>query len=89
MFEWCRLPSSLGFMTGLKEVEVTNNQLNDTLPVLCQMGPNSPLTDLLISGNEFSGEMYIGWCPNLVFINANVSACFVTWIRVTAAFPLL
>ena len=51
---------------------------NSTLPLsslgtvpssLCQLGYDSPLEDLLISGNLLTGNLNIGWCNNLVFID--------------------
>lgn len=37
---------------------------------LCNLGYNSPLEDLLISGNQLTGNLDLGWCNNLVFIDA-------------------
>ena len=44
-----------------------------SVPQLCQLGFDSPLTDLLISGNYLTGNLNMGWCNNLIFIDAMVS----------------
>ena len=65
--KYCRLET----IKRLKLVQWIQWIIPGTVPSsLCDLGYESPLEDLLISGNEFTGNLDLGWCNNLVFIDA-------------------